>query len=161
MSNGYGYRKKTSIITIISTIVLVVLLCLAAFLAVDRLGIKIIDNDVKLTYVITVTDVPESVAEQLFMGQVVYDRGTNRELGTVSILSKEPAVLVGIDQATGEQVKNELDGMVDLKITVNAMAKRGKNGYSVGGCDIVCGMEYALRTYDVSFDGVCTSLSEQ
>ena len=117
--------------------------------------------EVKLSYTITVNNIPEEVADQIASGQTVYDLATGQELGTVSNVTKSPYVIKGIDQATGEQVLNEVPERVNVKITVYATARHEELGYYVNGQLITCGSEYNFRTATVALSGVCVSMKDQ
>ena len=117
--------------------------------------------EVKLSYTVTVNNISEEVADQLASGQTVYDIATGQELGTVSNVTKSPYVIKGIDQATGEQVLNEVPERVNVNITVYATSRHEDLGYYVNGQLILCGREYYFRTATVALSGVCVSMKDQ
>ena len=117
--------------------------------------------EVKLSYTITVNNIPEEVADQIADGQTVYDVATGQVLGTVSHVTKTQYVIKGIDQATGEQVLNEVAERVNVNITVYATARHEDLGYYVNGHVITCGSEYNFRTATVALSGICISMKDQ
>ena len=117
--------------------------------------------EVELSYIISVDNVSEEIAAQLSDGQTVYDTATGQVIGTVSYVNKSGYVIKGIDQATGEQVLNEVPGRVNLKITIYATALYEEPGYYVNGRIIACGSEYSFRTATVALNGVCVSMKDQ
>ena len=117
--------------------------------------------EVKLSYTVTVSNIPEEVADQIASGQTVYDISTGQALGTVSNVTKSPYVIKGIDQATGEQVLNEVPERVNVNITVYATARHENLGYYVSDHVITCGSEYDFRTATVALRGVCVSMKDQ
>jgi len=118
-------------------------------------------GDTKITYIITVTDVPEAVSSQLKTGQTVFDIKTGKALGEVAAVASVPYVIKGVNEETGELVANTVPGRCDINVTVTAFAKSTPAGYSVNGALIACGTYYEFRTPTASLGGSCVSLKTQ
>ena len=116
------------------------------------------NNDKELTYVVTVTNVPEKVAAQLSEKQVVYDVSTGKSIGTVTKVKSTGYIIKGVDQETGELIGNPVPGQCNIEITISASAKQVDNGYQVNGIALACGSEYRIRTSTVYLDCVCVSI---
>ena len=118
-------------------------------------------GNVKMSYVITVTDVPEAVMSQIQSDQIIYDIETDEMLGTISSIVHTPYVIIGINQETGASVSNAVNGRYNLNITVTASAEEVDNDYRVNGTTIACGLTYGFRTSSVALTGTCVSLKQQ
>ncbi len=118
-------------------------------------------GDVKMTYVLTVTNVPEDIMTQIKTDQVIYDRDSGEALGTVSSIVHTPYIIKGINQTTGELISNTVEGRYNINITVSAEAKEVDNSYRVNGVTVACGLSYQFRTSTVALDGTCVSLKNQ
>lgn len=160
-NNGRNGQKP--FINIIDLLFILAVIAIAVFIALNVAELFPKDSaltagDVELTYVITVTDVPEEIAPQILNGQTVYDVNTGKILGTVSSVVPTPYTVKGINQETGEIVANTLEGRCNINITVAATAKEKNNSYQVNGTTVACGISYQFRTATVCLNGTCISL---
>ena len=119
------------------------------------------NGDVKMTYVLTVTDLPEDILTQIKTDQIIYDRDTGEMIGTVSSIVQTPYIVKGINQSTGELISNTVEGRYNINITVSAEAKEVDNSYRINGVTVACGLSYRFRTSTVALDGTCVSLKNQ
>ena len=147
--------------------IILIILLVAAFAALVSVFVRLLPEkdetagDTKITYVITVTDVSETVAAQIMTSQTVYDAVTGKALGTVSAVATAPYIVKGVDEETGNLVANTVSGRCNVNITVSASAKSETQGYTVNGAIIACGQTYQLRTATAALSGVCVSLKNQ
>ena len=158
--------EKKSFINIVDLLFWAFVLFIAAILISNVFKLfpilpKSTNNDINLNYVVTVTDMPETIASQIINGQTVYDVNTGKALGTVSSVVSTPYIIKGINQETGEIVANTVPERCNINVTISASAKVISNGYQVNGITIACGMEYEFRTSTVSLTGSCVSLKNQ
>ena len=142
-------------------------LLIAALVALGALFVNMLpekdttSGDTQISYVITVTDVAESIAAQIQTGQTVYDTATGRALGTVSAVATSPYIVKGVNEATGELVANTIAGRCNVNVTVSASTKSTPQGYNINGTVIACGQTYTFRTATVALSGACVSLKNQ
>ena len=147
--------------------IILIALLVAAIAALVSVFIRMLPEkdstvgDTQISYVITVTDVYESVAAQITTGQTVYDTTTGKALGAVSAATTAPYVIKGVDEETGNLVANTVEGKCNVNITVTASTKETPQGYSVNGVIIACGQTYSFRTATVALSGDCVSLKNQ
>ena len=161
-----GNNGKKTFINVIDLLFIAAVILVLVFIVVNIMDVLPKNNpastgDVKLTYVITVTDIPEDVAPQIINGQTVYDASTGKILGTISSVVPTPYTVKGINQSTGEIVANTVEGRCNVNITVAATAKEENNSYRVNGAIVACGISYQFRTSTVCLNGTCVSLKNQ
>ena len=119
------------------------------------------DGDVKLSYVITVTDVSEEVMAQLTKDQTVYDVDSGKTLGVISSVTSTPYIIKGVDEETGALVANAVPGRYNINVTVTSSAKPEGNSYQINEIVIACGVEYRFRTPTAYLSGSCISLKTE
>lgn len=115
-------------------------------------------GDVKTSYVLTVSNVPESILSQIQSNQLIYDSATGKTLGTISSIINTPYIITGINLETGQAVANTVEGRYNLNITVTASAEEVDNNYVINGVTVACGLNYDFRTSQVALSGTCVSL---
>lgn len=158
--NENGERRfQFNVFDIILTVMFVALVGVIIAIVIQALpDTPQADNDRELTYVVTVTDVPEKVVSQLVEKQMIYDVSTGKSIGTVNSVKPTSYIIKGVDQETGELIGNTVPGRCNIEITISASAKQVGNVYQVNGITISCGSEYRIRTSTVYLDCVCVSI---
>ena len=162
--NTENSRKK-AVFTVIDVICIAVAILMLAVLIpniLDALPLTpTMSGDVSMTYVISVTDVPESLLTQIQRDQIIYDLQSGEMLGTISSIVHTPYVITGINSENGEQISNTVEGRYNLNITVNASAEEVDNDFRINGITMACGLSYQFRTSAVALNGTCISLKNQ
>lgn len=125
--------------------VLIIVLVLAAMgvigyvLLAERGDVVPQNEKVKINYVLMVTEMRAIYAENVKVGDEVYDQESNKYIGKVIQVSTTASKRTGTDRKTGEQVISELENRRDLYITVEAEADHVDNSYVVSGLTVVAG----------------------
>ena len=163
-SNTETNRKKAAF-TVIDALCWIIIVAIAWLIIPNILHALPLtpttSGEVKMTYVITVTDLPEDIVAQIKTDQVIYDLQSGEALGTVSSIVHTPYIIKGVNQSTGELISNTVEGRYNINITVSAEAKEVDNSYQVNGITVACGLNYQVRTATVALDGTCVSLKNQ
>ena len=159
-----GNRKKAAF-TVIDALCCIVIVAIAWVIIPNIMHALPLtpttSGDVKMSYVLTVTDVPEDILSQIKTDQVIYDRESGVALGTISSIVHTPYIIKGVNQTTGELISNTVEGRYNINVTVNAEAKEVDNSYQVNGITVACGLKYSFRTATVALSGDCVSLKNQ
>ena len=94
---------------------------------------------VKIDYVLMVNEMRSVYADNVKVGDEVYESETEKQVGTVVQVSTTASKRTGVNRQTGEQVITELDDRRDLYITVEAEAELTDNLYIVNGYNVLVG----------------------
>ena len=163
--NNTESNRKKAVFTAIDALCCIIIILIAWIIIPNILHAlpmtPTTSGGVKMSYVITVTDVPESLVSQMHNDQIIYDMETGEVLGTVSSIVSTPYIIKGINQSTGDLVPNTVPGKYNINITIVANAEEVDNNYQVNGITVACGVEYRLRTSSVALNGTCVSLKNQ
>lgn len=114
------------------------------------------DKAVKLQYVIETDMISEDLADNVSVGDSVYDYETGRIIGTVTACDVRNATHVGMS-SSGAQVVSDVVGYRSLYITVEGEASGGPSGYSVNSVPVSVGEDYALMLPQLYCTGSCIS----
>ncbi|MBR2459982.1 MAG: DUF4330 domain-containing protein [Clostridia bacterium] len=147
--------------------VILIVIFMAVIVSVAMLVIRSLPDDgtltgnVRVSYVISVNDIPEEVGDEVAVGQKVYDASTGEIIGTVSSVIVNGHIIKGVNQETGENIANTVPGRCDLNVTVEAAAKYDGNRYEINGKRIACGEMFEFRTSTASLSGICISMNDR
>ncbi|MBQ9116230.1 MAG: DUF4330 family protein [Clostridia bacterium] len=162
MSDGKKARYAFNVFDIILIILFIGVIASVAALVIKSLpDTGTLTGNVKVSYVITVSDQPSAVGGQITVGQRVYDSTTGEMIGTVSSVIVSDHILKGVNQSNGENVANTVPGRCDINVTVETTAKYDGKLYEVNGKRIACGEIFEFRTSTVSFTGTCISMNDR
>ena len=132
--------------------VLIIVLVLAAVAVVgyvlltERNDVAPQSENVKINYVLMVSEAQSAFADNVKVGDEVYEQESGKYIGKVVQVSSTVAKKVGTDRKTGEQVISELANRRDIFVTVEADAERSDNLYIVSGINIIAGGVLSFMT---------------
>lgn len=144
------------IILIVAITILLVASAVRIFNIYPHLGSQ---SSTQISFVLSVSDLPQGVGEQLREGDKLYDTESGSYLGTVTAISIEAHIQKEANLKTGETVVNEIEGRSDIKITVKCDAKYDGTQYKTNGVCISCGTSYTVRTAKIAVSGSCISIT--
>ncbi len=158
--NSQNTKRGLNAFDIILLLVVAAVVVMLAVWAIGNLpGKEGASGDVSVNYVISVSDLPEGIGEQLAEGQRLYQLDSGVYIGEITAVTVEKHIVKTVDLKKGEPVANTVDGRYDIKITVLANARYGKSGYRVNGVLLSCGETYGIRTSDIALEGSCISIT--
>lgn len=154
-------QKKKASFNVIDAliIVLVVAVFAAGYIIFFKDEGSLGDDELfELRYVVQVTSLPEEFADNVKVGDTVFDSGTNTVAGTVVAVDHEQAIHVGHDSINGKQALTPIPNYVNLYITIEGDAVENKNTYTVGETNVYVGRYIDMMMSDLTCTGSCISL---
>ena len=133
-------HRFNAVDAVIIVLVLAAVAVLGYVLLVERNGdVGPKSEKVKINYVLMVTEMRSIYADNVKVGDDVYDADSDKYIGKVVQVSNTVARRTGTNRKTGEQVISDLENRRDLYVTVEAEADYADNAYSVSGFTTVVG----------------------
>lgn len=111
---------------------------------------------VNLQYVIETEMLSEALADNVKVGDAVYDYASGRKIGQVTACDVRNATHTGMSES-GAQVVSDVVGYRCLYITVEGEALHKADGYTVDSVAVSVGREYSLMLPDLYCKGSCIS----
>ena len=146
MAKNKKNKARRAGFNIIDLVVILAVLSLIAMVAVayfsDREDSKTGDA-ATLQYVIQSDAISEAMADNIAIGDAVFDRDSGREIGRIAAFDVRSAVHTGMN-SEGVQVVDEIEGFRVLYITVEADAVFRGDKFTVSGVTVSAGAEYKL-----------------
>ena len=146
-------EKKKRRFNAVDAIIIVLVLAAAAVAGYVLLSEKeevVPDNEkVKIDYVLMVGEMRSIYADNVKVGDPVYDQDTEKYIGKVVQVSSAVSKRTGTNRQTGEQVVTDLQNRRDLYVTVEADAEHTDNMYIVSGINVVVGAVINFMTPDL------------
>ena len=147
-------RKKLNIVDIVVFAVIVIALGYAVYAV--AVNMQNSGAEAKIEYVVEVGKIRNELSDKIAEGQSVYNENGDY-LGEVAAVSVAQAYHEGAD-SDGNTVYSRIDGYNTIYVTVTCTAKAEKAGYEINGCRISAGLELALRTPYLYFEGECVNV---
>ncbi len=152
-------EKKNHRFNIIDLLIILVVVVAAVLLAKSFLLDMKGDSQgekVNLQYVIETDMLSEDLADNVSVGDSVYDYESGKVIGTVTACDVRNATHVGMSDA-GVQVVSDIVGYRSLYITVESSALSSPSGYFIDSLSVSVGREYKLMLPDLYCVGSCIS----
>ena len=111
-----------------------------------------------LTYVVEVANLDEVFTDKIAPGDTVIDSASKRYIGTVTAVEERPYTHMSVNKTEGALVLNQVDGRINLYITVKADAQFSGITYNIGGYEVFVGSQTHLSFDDFVCSGYCISL---
>ncbi len=111
---------------------------------------------INLQYVIETDIISEDLADNVSVGDTVYDYQSGKIIGTVTAYDVRNATHVGMSES-GVQVISDIVGYRTLYITVESPAVGSPSGYSVESVSVSVGREYSIMLPELFCTGSCVS----
>lgn len=154
-------QKKKASFNIIDALIIVLVIAVFAvgYLVFFRdRGAVQEDSAKKIRYVFQVSSIPAEFADNAKVSQTVFDAGTNTPAGVITAVDFEPATHIGHDKINGKQTISQIDGYVNLYITMEGEAVEKKNTYVVDETSVYVGKYLDMMLPDLTCSGNCISL---
>lgn len=114
------------------------------------------NEKVSLQYVIETDMISEELADNVSVGDLVYDAESGKLIGEVTACDSRNATHVGVSQ-NGSQVVSDIAGYKSLHITIVTEADGGAKGYFANSVSISVGNEYNMMFPELYCTGSCIS----
>ena len=136
-------EKKKRRFNVIDALIIILVLAAAAVagyvLLSERGDVGSGDEKVSINYVLMADEMRSVFADNIKVGDPVYDQDSKKPIGKVVQVSSAVSRRTGTNRQTGEQVFTDLQNRRDLYVTVEAEAEHSDNMYLVSGINIVVG----------------------
>lgn len=151
-------EKKKRSFNIIDAVMIVAVVALTAALVYGVVSGLGVGNDyVRIKYVLEVSEIRSEFCQKAAEGDAVRNADGGEQIGKVAAVSSVPAQHTGTD-SSGAPVLSDIDGYSTLYVTVEAQAKQGNTGYTVGGTLINTGKSVDVRLPSLCFEAKCISV---
>lgn len=151
-------EKKKRSFNIIDAVMIVAVVALTAALVYGVVSGLGVGNDyVRIKYVLEVSETRSEFCQKAAEGDAVRNADGGEQIGKVAAVSSVPAQHTGTD-SSGAPVLSDIDGYSTLYVTVEAQAKQGNTGYTVGGTLINTGKSVDVRLPSLCFEAKCISV---
>ena len=151
-------EKKKRSFNIIDAVMIVAVVALTAALVYGVVSGLGVGNDyVRIKYVLEVSEIRSEFCQKAAEGDAVRNADGGEQIGKVAAVSSVPAQHTGTD-SSGAPVLSDIDGYSTLYVTVEAQAKEGNTGYTVGGTLINTGKSVDVRLPSLCFEAKCISV---
>lgn len=151
-------EKKKRSFNIIDAVMIVAVVALTAALVYGVVSGLGVGNDyVRIKYVLEVGEIRSEFCQKAAEGDAVRNADGGEQIGKVAAVSSVPAQHTGTD-SSGAPVLSDIDGYSTLYVTVEAQAKQGNTGYTVGGTLINTGKSVDVRLPSLCFEAKCISV---
>lgn len=151
-------EKKKRSFNIIDAVMIVAVVALTAALVYGIVSGLGVGNDyVRIKYVLEVSEIRSEFCQKAAEGDAVRNADGGEQIGKVAAVSSVPAQHTGTD-SSGAPVLSDIDGYSTLYVTVEAQAKQGNTGYTVGGTLINTGKSVDVRLPSLCFEAKCISV---
>ena len=152
-------EKKKHRFNIVDLVIIIVLAAAAVLLV--RSFVFDGDGDaegkkINLQYVIETDMISEDLADNVKVGDPVYDYESGKLIGTVTACDVRNTTHVGMSDS-GVQVVSDIVGYRSLYVTVETPAVGSPSGYFVGNLAVSVGRDYALMMPELYCTGSCIS----
>ena len=118
-------------------------------------------TETKITYVVEIVGMSDEYADKIAVGQKPIESSKKKALGTVVALESQPYTYTGTNTRDGTLVLNNVDGYVNVYVTLEATAEPDGFAYAIEGSDIYVGRLMYLSFRDYVCSGYCIALDVQ
>lgn len=151
-------KTKKRSFNIIDAVMIVAVVALTAALVYGVVSGLGVGNDyVRIKYVLEVSEIRSEFCQKAAEDDAVRNADGGEQIGKVAAVSSVPAQHTGTD-SSGAPVLSDIDGYSTLYVTVEAQAKQGNTGYTVGGTLINTGKSVDVRLPSLCFEAKCISV---
>ncbi len=155
MSNQFKGEKKHTInsLDIILIILIMVILAVAIVTVVRSNPQNSTSGDKIITYVVSIQMLSPDTANQISLGDTIFDNATGQNLGTVQNIEIIPIKAI----FEGEEI--ELSNKVDINITIKASVFENASSYYIGNFRLSSGTTVAFHSSNYMLSGKCLNIN--
>lgn len=124
---------KLNLLDIIIILLLILCVAFAVYKFIPKSNVTTGEEQSNtFSYTIRVEGISNTSADMLKVGDNIYDKVTNTQIGTITDLKIEPAMGI-FESADGKIIKAEMPGKIDVDITVETDGKVQNGEYIANG----------------------------
>ncbi len=113
-----------------------------------------------IQYTILVQNLDEHYDEMIKIGQPVTDGVEKKSIGTIAGIQETPMVKTNFDYIEGKEVDVDVEGKINVRITIEARASETDRAFTVDGCEIRVGEQYSLMLPSIYCVGYCIDIDD-
>lgn len=111
-----------------------------------------------IQYVVEVQNIDEHFDSVVEKGQPVQDAVQRKNIGKVAGVQAVPFEKITFNYETGRETVSSSEGMITLKITIEAEVIETDRAFTADGCEIRVGEQYSLMLPEMYAVGYCTDI---
>ncbi len=139
-------------LVVILVVVLSAVVCYKVFFSGNSKDVVTVTEMKTIKYTVEFSNLSNLIDGIPELGEVVYDKNTNFEVGKVVYSETEPAVVYAMNELTGESVKTVYDDRQTIRIVVEAIANVSDISTTVNDVRLGIG-----RTLTLNMPSLCAS----
>jgi len=113
-----------------------------------------------IQYVVEIQNIDDHYENAVEIGQPVQEAVKRKQIGTVVGVQTLPFEKVTFNYETGKTTVAAAEGMITMKITIEASVTETDRAFTVDGCEIRVGEQYSLMLPGMYGAGFCTDIIE-
>lgn len=113
-----------------------------------------------IQYVVEIQNIDERFDDAVKAGQPVQDAVKRKHIGTVTGVQSVPYEKITFDYESLQETVAGVEGMITLKITIEAQVTETDRAFTADGCEIRVGEQYSLMMPEMYGVGFCTDIIE-
>lgn len=145
---------------IIFLIIAVVFAVLYFFVFKNDESIVTDDTTRPIQYTVLVQSIDEHFDDKIAIGQAVTDAIEKKNIGKIVGIQISPTIQTTFDYETGKQTQSEVEGKINVKITIEAKASETDQAFTADGCVIRIGRRYSLMLPEIYCVGYCIDIND-
>ncbi len=111
-----------------------------------------------IQYVVEVVNIDDGYADAVKEGQPVQEAVKRKQIGRVVGVQTYPYEKNTFSYDTGKTTVSRAEGMITMKITIEAEVTETDRAFTAGGCEIRVGEQYSLMLPGMYGVGFCTDI---
>ena len=145
------------------------LIVLAAAALFVLLYVFVFDNDdgnsgdtvsKTIQYTVLIQNLDESSSDVIKVGQPVTDAIKKKEIGTVVGVEVNQMIQPSFDYDSEKEVYSPIEGRINVKITIEALAEENEKEFKVDDCIIRVGTQYSIMFPNIYCVGYCIDIND-
>lgn len=113
-----------------------------------------------IEYVVEIQRIDEAFVSQVRVGQAAEDLVERKQIGTIRWVETTPAQDINFNFTTGQEEYSEVEGKVNLYLTISAQAIETESSYTVDSYEIRVGRLVSLLLPNFQCNGYCIELTK-
>jgi len=114
----------------------------------------------EIEYVIEIQKIDDEFAGSIKAGQTVEDAVERKQIGTVKWVEAKPSQEINFNYTTGKEEYSEVEGKINLYVTITASAAETDMKFTVNNYDIQVGKMISVLLPDFQGYGYCIELTK-
>ncbi len=152
-------KRGLNALDVLLTIIVIAVIAIAVANVVRANPSVVSGGDMDISYVIKVTNVPDTLTDNIKESDKLYDNKSGQLLGEVTSVSYKQSQKLGYN-SSGSEIFTPIDGLTDIEVTLKVSVWSEDEVLNIDGFRIAVGMEISFHSPNISVTGTCTSITE-